>query len=153
MFLSCFYTPWPCTAALKATAGWKPRCYLAPVQRWNAFDHRMLWSFRGILFDETQPCEVPDQLSWEHLTLATDLNTFMSCFMSTCKEHAENSVHVVSSVSPLLQCQVRHFSQMYQSLTLPNNAPVRLNMQDAASKCLMSQIQGCFPQVMWRSTL
>lgn len=116
MFLSCFHAPWPCTAA-----GWNPRCSPAPVQSWNAFDHTWSTEKSSLMRPSPLDCHISSvENIWSWQLIWT---TFMSRLTSTCKEHTMNSVHVTNSVSPRLQCQVRHFSPVYQSSSLPNSAP------------------------------
>lgn len=105
--------------------------------------------FQKDFFDETQPCEVPDQLSWEYLILTTDLNHFYKLL----------HVHLQRTCCELMLCmlsvQCLHCSSVRLGtflictkaslcLTMP---PVRLNMQVAASKCSCHKFRDVFPRL------
>lgn len=134
-----FYTPWPGTAALKAMVVWSSRCYPASEQSWHTLDHRVLWSPGEIVSTETQPVAWPVSLvehihSWKWIWTGS-----LSCFVSTCKHHAVNFIHVISSA--IWMCltslwysngQVNHLCFTCAQNGLPNSAPGWANMWVAA---------------------
>lgn len=94
-------------------------------------------NYRGILFGETQPCGVPDLLSWEDLILATSLNHFYELLHVRLQRTCCELQACFSSESPLLQCQVRHCSDMCQSSSLPYSDPSQAKHTSCCFQCPM----------------
>lgn len=145
----------------EAMVGWSPRYYPAPLQSWHTLDRGVLRRAGEILSAETQPRDVPDWLIWVHLFWQVIWTSSLSCFVSTCKEYVVNLMHVISSLIWMhLTCFWCSNSQVSHLFFTHARTPVCLIVSQIRliwglllSKCLMSQMQRCSPQDMWKTAL